>query len=57
MWWITVLLVLVIALAVYGFITMARSETRLLSRHTGRRAEDLYDDYADPPRRKSHEPD
>jgi hypothetical protein len=37
------------AVAIYGFILMTRSRTRTLTRKTDRRAEDLYDRFADSP--------
>ena len=40
------------AAAIYGFILMTGVRTRTLTRKTDRRAEDMYDQYADSPRRK-----
>jgi hypothetical protein len=37
----------------YGFCSIVGFETRWLTRKTDRRAEDLYDRYADPPRHRS----
>ncbi|MGH3419592.1 MAG: hypothetical protein ACRDOD_08390 [Streptosporangiaceae bacterium] len=38
---------LLFALAIYGFATWAGFNTRWLTGKTGRRAEDLYDEYGD----------
>ena len=53
MWLISVVVVIVVAAAIYCFARLAGQQTRWLSRPTTRRAEDLYDDYADPPRKPS----
>jgi type II secretory pathway component PulL len=52
MWWIDIVVVVLMALAVYGFLTIVGFNTRRLTRKTDRRAEDMYDSYADPPRRR-----
>jgi type II secretory pathway component PulL len=52
MWWIYVIVVVLAAVAVYGFVSLASFETRWLSHKTSRRAEDLYDRYADPPAKR-----
>ena len=50
MWWMDIVIVLLLASGVYGFITLVRFNTRQLTRKIDRRAEDLYDNFADPPR-------
>jgi hypothetical protein len=40
------------AVAIYGFILMTGVRTRALTRKTDRRAEDLYDQYGDSPRKQ-----
>jgi hypothetical protein len=52
MWWLDVIIVALFAAAVYGFILLVRSQTRHMNRKTTRRAEDMYDDFADPPRQQ-----
>jgi hypothetical protein len=49
MWLFDILIVLVLIAGVWGFVTMTRSRTRSLSSHTSRSAEDMYDEFADPP--------
>jgi len=49
-WWGTVLFLAVVVLAIWGFMSIVGFRTRTLTRKTDRRAEDLYADYADPPR-------
>ena len=55
MWWIYIVAPALLTFGVYGFLTIVGFETRWLTRKTDRRAEDLYDDYADPPRHR-HRP-
>ena len=51
-WWMDIIVVAVLALGVYGFLTLTGFETRVFSRKTSRRAEDMYDRFADTPRRR-----
>ena len=51
-WWETVLFFIAVGVAIWGFISMVGVRTRFLTRRTGRRAEDLYDDYADSPKKQ-----
>ncbi|HEY1323605.1 MAG TPA: hypothetical protein VGF32_25335 [Streptosporangiaceae bacterium] len=53
MWWIYIIVVAVLLLGIYGFLTMVGVETRWLSRKTSRTAESMYDSYADPPSKGS----
>ncbi|HTS99721.1 MAG TPA: hypothetical protein VMI33_24190 [Streptosporangiaceae bacterium] len=52
MWWVYVVVVVLFVLAIYGFASLAGLQTRVLSRRTTRTAEDLYDQYADSPRKQ-----
>lgn len=47
MWWQYIIIAAVILFGIYGFLTLTGFETRVLSRRTSRRAEDLYPRYAD----------
>ena len=47
MWWQYIIIAAVILFGIYGFLTLTSFETRVLSRRTSRRAEDLYPRYAD----------
>jgi hypothetical protein len=52
-WWMDVVVVMALfVLALYGLLTLAGAERRFLTRRTSRRAEDLYPDYADKPKRR-----
>jgi hypothetical protein len=52
MWWIYVVIVLLFAFGIYAFIEIAGFRTRLLTRRTTRTAADMYDSYADSPRKQ-----
>lgn len=49
MWWIDIVVVAVLAFGVYGFVSLVRLRTQWLNSETTRRAEDMYDLYADRP--------
>jgi hypothetical protein len=49
MWWIDIVVPILMALGVYCFLSLAGFRTRSLTRKTDRTAEDMYDNYADPP--------
>jgi hypothetical protein len=51
MWWIYIVIVVVIAFGIYGFARLVAFQTRAMTRRTSRRADDLYESYADSPRR------
>ena len=51
-WWETVLFLIAVVVAILGFLSMVGVRTRFLTHHTTRRAEDLYDDYADSPKKQ-----
>jgi hypothetical protein len=48
MWLAYVVIVVVLVFGAYAFAKLAGFQTRMLTRRTDRRAEDLYDAYADP---------
>jgi hypothetical protein len=52
MWWIYVVIVAVLALGIYGFLSLVRLQTRWLTSKTNRRAEDMYDNFAGSPGRR-----
>ena len=49
-WWGTVLVLAAVVLAVWGFMSIVGFRPRTITRKTGRRAEDLYPNYAGPRR-------
>jgi hypothetical protein len=50
-WWQDILIVAVIALGIYGFVVLTRHMTQQMTRKTGRRAEDMYNEF-DPARKE-----
>jgi hypothetical protein len=48
MWWTYIVVPALLALGIYGFVLIVRVQTRRLTGKTDRRAEDLYDEFADP---------
>jgi hypothetical protein len=51
-WWMYIVVVVVIGCGIYGFVRLVTFQTHAMTRRTSRRAEDLYDRYADSPRRR-----
>ena len=51
-WWQYIIVVVVLALGVCGFLTLTSFETRVLSRKTKRTAESMYGNYADSDRKQ-----
>ncbi|HEY0719223.1 MAG TPA: hypothetical protein VGD68_16545 [Streptosporangiaceae bacterium] len=49
-WWETILFLIAVGVAIWGFLSMVGLRTRFLTRKTTRSAQDLYEDYADSPR-------
>jgi hypothetical protein len=49
MWWIYIVIPILMALGVYGFLAIVGVQTSWLTHKTDRRAEDMYDEFADPP--------
>lgn len=52
MWWIYIVVVALMVFAVYGFITFVGFNTRRLTSKTDRTAENMYDEFSDPPRKR-----
>ena len=46
MWWIYIVMPILFALAIYGFISWTGVQKRFLTRKTDRTAEDMYDEFA-----------
>jgi len=55
-WWQDVIIAAIMILGVYGFVVLVRFQTRTLTRKGDRTAESLYDNYADPGRRRTRRP-
>jgi hypothetical protein len=51
-WWEIILFFAAVALAIYGFASIVGFRTRTLTRPTDRTAENMYDNYADPPHKQ-----
>ena len=49
MWWINIVVPILMALGVYGFLRIVGVHTSWLTHKTHRRAEDMYDEFADLP--------
>jgi hypothetical protein len=52
MWWIDIVIVVLMALGAYSFLTIVGFNTRRLTGKTDRTAADMYDEFADPPRKR-----
>ena len=50
--WLDVVIVALFVVGIYSFAVLCGWQTRLISRRTNRRAEDMYDVYADSPHRQ-----
>jgi hypothetical protein len=48
-WWETLLFIAAVLLAIWGFASIVGFRTRTLARRTDRTAENMYDNFADPP--------
>jgi hypothetical protein len=51
-WWIYVVVVLLFAFGIYAFISIVGFRTHQVTRRTTRTAADMYDSYADSPRKQ-----
>jgi hypothetical protein len=51
-WWVDIVIPIVMALGIYSFLSLVRFRTRSLTSKTDRRAEDMYDRFADAPGRR-----
>ena len=47
MWWIYIVMPILFAVAIYGFISWTGAQKRFLTRKTDRSAENMYDEFAD----------
>ena len=54
--WIYVVVVAVLAIGVWGFISAARFATRFLSRHSDRTTDTMYQGYNGPPKKQRRRP-
>ena len=51
-WWEIILFVAVVVFAIYAFASIVGFRTRTLTRPTDRTAQDMYDNYANSPRKQ-----
>jgi hypothetical protein len=51
-WWEIILFIAVVIFAIYAFASIVGFRTRTLTRPTDRTAQDMYDNYADSPRKQ-----
>ena len=51
-WWEYLIGAVVVIVTVYAFVSVTRFQTRRMSSRTDRTAEDIYDKYADSPRKQ-----
>lgn len=51
-WWETLLFLAAVIVAIWGFASLVGFRTRSLTRRTDRTAEQMYDQFADSPRRQ-----
>ena len=52
MWWMYIVVVAVLAFGIYSFVSLVSFRTRSMESKTTRRAEDMYELYADLPRNR-----
>ena len=52
MWWQILIGAAVVIIVGYSIFSLARFQTRILTRRTDRTASDMYDSYADSPRKQ-----
>jgi hypothetical protein len=52
LWWEAILFFAVVIFAIYAFASIVGFRTRTLTRPTDRTAQDMYDNYADSPRKR-----
>jgi hypothetical protein len=55
-WWIYIVVIALMVFGVYGFLSLVRFNRERLTSKTDRRAEDLYGNFAEPPRRRRRQP-
>jgi hypothetical protein len=51
-WWEIILFFIAVAFAIYGFASIVGFRTRTLTRPTDRTAENMYDNFANPPHKQ-----
>jgi hypothetical protein len=51
-WWEIILFFAAVILAIWGLASLVGFRTRSLTRHTDRTAQDMYDQFADSPRKQ-----
>lgn len=51
-WWEALLFFAAVILAIWGFVSIVGFRTRTLTRRTDRTAQDMYDEFADSPRKQ-----
>ena len=51
-WWESILFFAAVILAIWGFASIAGFRTRTLTRRTDHTAQDMYDNFADSPRKQ-----
>ena len=51
-WWEIILFFAAVAVAIYGFASIVGFRTRTLTRHTDHTAENMYENFADSPRKQ-----
>ena len=51
-WWEAFLFFAAVILAIWGFVSIVGFRTRTLTRRTDRTAQDMYDEFADSPRKQ-----
>jgi hypothetical protein len=56
MWWTYIVVPALLAVGIYGFVLIVRVNTQRMTSETDRRAEDLYDEFADSPHRRHRQP-
>jgi len=51
-WWMYIVVIAVLTFGIYGFVSLVRFGTRWMNGETTRKPEEMYDQYADSPRRR-----
>lgn len=56
MWWQYIAIPVLLAAGIYGFVVFVRHMTQQMTRETGRRAEDMYDEFGSARKEKDRWP-
>ena len=56
MWWQYIAIPALLAAGIYGFVVLVRHMTQQVTRETGRRAEDMYDEFGSSRKEKDRWP-